>query len=184
MIITLYFFDCNKNLKISINFNLCNVYSPSLTSGNPESEVAKERIPESREVLITTFQSTCAMKVAVPIQATKLCATVLIALVPAHSHQSLLVKYLIKRPTFLVKDMLYYPLLKFKIRKDDITMSKIPSKEKRAHDIAIALLPDMLKEEGIPLFISNFPGTKEVNTSKIMKYYNYIYEGVLPHLRD
>lgn len=63
-------------------------------------------------------------------------------------------------------------------------MSKIPSKEKRAHDIAIALLPDMLKEDGISLFVSNFPGTKEVNSGKIMEYYNYVYEGVLPHLRD
>lgn len=59
-------------------------YSPSaLHSGNPAMLVNNDKIPDRIDAETTSFASTCPSAVAVPIVATAVCATVLIALIPA-----------------------------------------------------------------------------------------------------
>ena len=55
-----------------------------LHSGKPVMLVSSDNIPASMDVEITNFVSICPSTVTVPIVAMAVCATVFIALIPAH----------------------------------------------------------------------------------------------------
>lgn len=69
------------------------LFYSSFSSGIPANDVKSEETPASAAVPATTFQSTAVMDAAAGSIATAVCATVLIALVPAsfnHFFQSLM----------------------------------------------------------------------------------------------
>jgi hypothetical protein len=61
------------------------------TSGRPATLVSSDRIPASTEALATILQSTADRNAELPIVATAVCATVLIALTPAAFHHFVLI---------------------------------------------------------------------------------------------
>lgn len=59
------------------------LFYSSLTSGSPATDVKSDKIPAKRDALTTIFQSTPDNIAAVPMVATAVCATVLIARIAA-----------------------------------------------------------------------------------------------------
>ena len=58
------------------------------SSGNPATDVSRDKKPESKDADKTIFQSTLPITVAVPMVAIAVCAIVFTALIPAAFSQS------------------------------------------------------------------------------------------------
>lgn len=56
--------------------------------------------------------------------------------------------------------------------------------EKRAHDIAISILPSVIKADKIEYFISTGPQSEEFNSDGITELYCTVYEDILKDLQE
>ena len=56
--------------------------------------------------------------------------------------------------------------------------------EKRAHDIAVRILPRMIEEERLDYIASDMHGDISFNSADIIDLYRRIYEDLLAELRD
>ena len=73
-----------------------------LHSGKPVMLVSSDNIPASMDVEITNFVSICPSTVTVPIVAMAVCATVFIALIPAH-FAHFIQSFAFRLPSFLFR---------------------------------------------------------------------------------
>ena len=87
-------------LLLSVRCRTYLYHSSVLHSGNPAILVNSDKIPANTEADTTSFVSTCPSAVAVPMVATAVCATVLIALIPAHFAQ-FFQSFILDLPLFL-----------------------------------------------------------------------------------
>lgn len=56
--------------------------------------------------------------------------------------------------------------------------------EKRAHDIAVSILPHIIAEEEIPYFEATGPHSKKLNSFDITDLYCTVYEDILKDLQE
>lgn len=56
--------------------------------------------------------------------------------------------------------------------------------EKRAHDIAVSILPRVMEEDRMPCFVPSGPRGETFNTPEIIDLYEDLYEALLKGLRE
>ena len=56
--------------------------------------------------------------------------------------------------------------------------------EKRAHDIAVSILPSVIEADKIAYFISTGPRSKSFNSGDITELYCTVYEDILRDLQE
>ena len=56
--------------------------------------------------------------------------------------------------------------------------------EKRAHDIAVSILPRMMEEDKMPCFVPTGPKSETFNATEIADLYEALYEALLKELQE